>query len=52
MGGMKISVVIPCHNEEGSLRGTVDALIGRLDAEGFPLLVFYNEPADPGAGHL
>lgn len=33
---MRLSVVIPAHNEEGSVRETVDAVRGRLAAEEIP----------------
>lgn len=33
---MKLSVVIPAHNEEGCIRGTVEALVARLEADAIP----------------
>ena len=33
---MKISVIIPAHNEEGCLYGTVRAIAQTLDLEGIP----------------
>ncbi|NDE16775.1 glycosyltransferase, partial [bacterium] len=30
---MKLSVVIPAHNEEGCIQGTLDALANELDRE-------------------
>ena len=33
---MKLSVVIPAHNEEGCIRGTVEALVARLGSEAIP----------------
>ena len=33
---MKISVVIPAHNEEGCLEGTVRAIANMLDLEAIP----------------
>ena len=33
---MKISVVVPAHNEEGSVRETLEGIAERLRAEGIP----------------
>jgi dolichol-phosphate mannosyltransferase len=33
---MKLSVVIPAHNEAGSIAATVHGLVGALSAEGIP----------------
>jgi dolichol-phosphate mannosyltransferase len=45
---MKLSVVIPAHNEEGSVAATVQSLLATLDAEGinYEVLVINDGSAD------
>lgn len=48
---MKLSVVIPAHNEEGSIEATVEALAARLDADDIPreILVVDDHSSDATA---
>ena len=50
---MKFSVVIPAHNERGSIRETLDATVAALDAEGidYELLVVDDASTD-GTGEV
>lgn len=45
---MKLSVVIPAHNEEGCIRGTIEALVEKLGSEHIPheILVVNDNSSD------
>jgi len=50
---MKLSVVIPAHNEEGVIEATVRALYDKLDAEGIDHeIVVINDNSTDGTGAL
>lgn len=50
-----ISIIVPCYNEEGNLRGTIEAIKGALASSGrfssFEILV-YNDRSTDGTGPL
>lgn len=50
---MRLSVVIPAHNEEGAIGGTVAALVTRLNAEKIPHeIVVVNDNSSDGTEPL
>jgi dolichol-phosphate mannosyltransferase len=50
---MKLSIVIPAHNEEGSIAATIDALTAALDPESIPYeIVVVNDHSTDGTAEV